>query len=427
MVKASHILGINARNQLYTSLNSRASKKFGFSKLKTKIFLAKHGISVPTLFAHIRTREELRAFAWDELKGAFAIKPGDGSAGKGIIVFTRRDKKTGQFIDVTGKKYTQEELELHASDILQGAYSTWGKEPSIIIEERVPLHPDLEPFVEVGTPDCRVIVYNKIPIMAELRLPTKQSQGKANIHQGAVGVGVDFGTGETTFGISGNNKPLTHLAHNGLPVRGIKVPYWEDVLKTAVRTANATGFKYCGVDIFMHPEKGPMVAEVNGFPGLAIQIANHAGMKKRLERLEEISARNVTHAVKIAQSLFAENYLVGGSDSGEFKIVSSKEKILVYDEQEGAHEFQALLNTGRFRSAIARDVAKKLGLFDASDLLWNQEIEGEGKVPVIEVKFKLKDRVITTTMVVSKKLEGKSPSVELGRKDLHGFLVGDVQ
>ncbi|HBZ98517.1 MAG TPA: alpha-L-glutamate ligase-like protein, partial [Pseudomonas sp.] len=39
-------------------------------------------------------------------------------------------------------------------------------------------------------PDIRIIVLMGYPIMAMLRLPTRQSGGKANLHQGAIGVGV---------------------------------------------------------------------------------------------------------------------------------------------------------------------------------------------------------------------------------------------
>lgn len=425
MVRPGHLLGINARNQLYTSQNSKASKRFGFSKLRTKRFVVKHGIGAAQLYAYITSYEDLRVFDWSLIRGGFALKPGNGSEGKGIIVIKRKDKRTGRYIDVNDKAFTQRDLELHIRDILQGAYSTWGTTNAAIIEERIPVHPDLEPYVEVGTPDVRVIVFNKIPIMAECRLPTHQSQGKANLHQGAIGLGVDLGTGMTTYGVSGLSKPVKTLPHTNVPLRGIHIPQWIDVLKTAVRTANATGFAYCGVDLFIHPEKGPMVAEINGFPGLGIQIANRAGLRRRLERVEEIAAQNVSHAVRIGQALFAESVLVEGADAGELTIIPPKLTVHLYDEKDNAQEYGAIVNTGRFRSAISRDMAKKLGLLDATDMLWNQEIEGEGKVPVIEVKFKLKDRVITTTMLVSKKLDNKAHALEIGTRDLKGFLVGE--
>lgn len=423
MVRPSQILGINARNQLYTALNSDESKRIGFSKLRTKLFLQKHSIAVAKLYADINTSEGVRTFDWTTLEGTFALKPANGSAGKGIVVIRRRDKKRGTYVDVAGEHWTRKDLQLHMNDILQGAYSTWNTQNMALIEERIPVHPDLEPYVEMGTPDIRVIVFNKIPVMAMIRLPTKASKGRANLDQGAMALGIDMGTGETTYGVLGKKTLIRVFPGTETKTSGIPIPFWSDVLKTAVRTANACGYNYMGCDIFVHPEKGPMVAEVNGFPGLSIQLANHAGLKRRLQRVEEIEARNVNHAVRIGQALFAENFAL---QEGDVAIISPKQDILVYDHDEKSHIVHALMNTGRFRSAISRNLAEKLRLTDLNDFLWNQELEGEGKVPVIETKIKIKDRVINTSLLVTKSLNGKTHQIEMGRKDLSGFLVGET-
>jgi hypothetical protein len=296
--------------------------------------------------------------------------------------------------------------------------------PIILIEERVPIHPDLEQYVQMGTPDVRVIVFNKIPVMAMIRIPTRTSGGRANLHQGAMALGIDLGTGETTYGVSGGNQIFDTIPQTTTKTAGIKIPYWTDVLKTAVRSANATGFIYMGADIFVHPEKGPMVAELNRAPGLSIQLANRSGLRRRLERIEEIEARSVSHAVKIAQSLFTET-VTSAELEGERTIVAPKEIITIFDDNDKPHDVEALMNTGRFRSAVSIAKAKELGLTDESDLLWKQEEEGEGKVPVVEVKFKLKHRVITTQMVVTKKLTTVRHDIEIGRKDMGGFLIGE--
>ncbi len=424
MVKPSHILGLNARNSLYEPLNSKEATRFGVSKLKAKIFLEKHGITVAKLFARLSSIEEIHNFDWTQIGGTFVIKPANGSAGKGVVVIKRKKKNEPVWFDLEDTEYQTSDLELHSHNILEGEYSTWGSQPVVIIEERVPVHPDIEKYVEVGTPDVRVIVFNKIPVMAMIRIPTFKSGGRANLHQGAFALGIDMGTGETTFGVSGGNQTFSLFPDSDIKTSGIIIPYWTDVLKTAVRAANATGFAYMGADIFLHPEKGPMVAELNRAPGLAIQLANRAGLKRRLQRVEEIEARSVSHAVKIAQSLFTETISVQELE-GDRTIVSPHEQVLIYDDDEKTHEVEALLNTGRFRSAIGIQKAKELGLSAPSDLLWNQEIEGEGKLPVVEVKFKLKHRVVTTQMAVSKKLSATKHDIEIGRNDLGGFLVGE--
>lgn len=425
MVKPSHILGMNARVQLYTSLNSSRAKRYGFSKLRAKNFLKKHGILVPQLYAQITSMEELRQFDWTTISGSFAVKPASGSAGKGIIVIKKFLPKKQVWVDVGDEEYSEDDLNLHVSDILDGVYSTWGSRHMAIIEERIPIHPDLASYAQLGTPDVRVIVYQKIPVMAMCRLPTEASNGRANLDQGAVAVGIDMGTGKSTYGVSGKKKVIRTFPHNGQSVAGIQIPFWNDVLKTAVRVANATGLTYMGADIFLHPEKGPMVAEVNSYPGLSIQLANHAGLRRRLQRLDGIQARNVLHAVKISQSLFAESFPGVGGEIDR-PIIRPRETVVIYDAREDMHDVIALANTGRFRSIVSENLALELG-FDMSQHLWNQKEEGEGQLPVVEIKMKLKDRLITTSMVVSKRLNNKRNQLELGRKDLEGFLVsGDI-
>lgn len=259
--------------------------------------------------------------------------------------------------------------------------------------------------------------------MAMTRLPTKESDGRANLDQGALGLGIDLGTGKTTYGVSGKKKIIQKIPKSGQNVAGIEIPYWTQCLKTAVRVANATGYAFMGVDLFVHPEKGPMVAEVNGFPGLSIQLANRAGLRRRLQRIEGMEAKNVNQAVKIGQSLFAENYPAQGDSDLDLIILDPKEPVTIYGDRKREKQITALINTGRYRSAISADVAQELGLVDPEDLLWKQSTDEEGKVPVVEVKYKIRERTITTTMAVSKRLSKKRNSLEIGRKDLNGFLV----
>lgn len=421
MVKIPYILGMNARDQLYCALNSAEEKRFGFSKIRAKEFLRKHGIGVANLYSILTSPEEIRTFDWKNIHSGFVIKPSNGSAGKGVLVIKEYNKRKKSWQDVEGKYYAEDDLRFHSSNILDGQYSTWGSFPNVIIEERVPIHPDLEPYVQYGTPDVRVIIFNKIPVMAMTRLPTKESGGRANLDQGAIGLGIDMGTGKTTYGVSGKKKVFRLFPGTRQSTAGIQIPFWMDVLKTAVRAANATGLTYMGADIFVHPERGPIIAEVNAYPGLSIQVANQAGLRKRLERIEDIEARNVNHAVKIGQSLFADTYPL--ESEGDVTIIGPKEEVEIYGERKQLKRGIALVNTSREWSAIAYDVAKELGLADTSQVLWTEYAEGSGKEMVVQVKYKLHGHVKTTVMVVSKRLNGGKYILHIGRRDLGGFLV----
>lgn len=421
MVRARHILGQNARNQQYTTLNSRAAKQFGRSKLKAKEFLIKHGIDAARLFARIETTEDLQSIDWLTLPSGFAVKPASGSAGKGIVVFTEKNASGTHWIDVNGREWLPADIQLHVSDILSGAYSTWGNRHHALVEERVPIHPALADYCEHGTPDIRIILFRKVPVMAMVRLPTEASQGKANLDQGAIGLGIDIETGLTTFGVVGKKTRLRFF-DDQKPVNNIQIPQWKELLTTAVRVANATGLTYLGVDLFLHPQRGPLVAEVNAFPGLSIQIANRAGLRRRLERLEGIEARNVSHAVRIAQALFGNPNLFADSDQEKIAI-SYKEKVTLIGDKNIEVETIALANPTRLRSVISSKHAQTLGRHEEGDTLWQQTEIGEGKVPVVPIAFRLKNKTVETEMLVSKKLDSKRHGIELGRHDLADFAI----
>jgi len=164
-------------------------------------------------------------------------------------------------------------------------YSLGGRPDQAILQQRVRLHPVFAPIAYKGIPDIRIILYRCEPAMAMLRLPTKASNGRANLHQGGIGAGVDLASGLTHHAVQGNRFVLTH-PDTGIPVIGKRVPYWADVLDMSRRVAEAVGLGYLGVDIVVDADDGPMLLEANARPGLAIQIANARGLRPRLAEID---------------------------------------------------------------------------------------------------------------------------------------------
>lgn len=424
--KPSHILGMNGR-YFYTKLNDRSAKKFGFSKLKTKELLREHKIATAQVYHVIHSMDELEELRWDSIPTPFVVKPASGSAGKGIIVITRKKINRAVWVNNAKEELLIEDLNLHVRNILDGEFSTWGSEFQAIIEEMIPPHPKLAKLAYQGTPDIRIIVFNSVPIMAMLRIPTRESRGRANLDQGAIGLGIDIATGVTTFGISGKSGQIIHFPDSKKKVNGILIPFWQEALELAVKAANAAGYMFMGADIFIHPEKGPMIVELNGYPGLSIQLANRSGLKRRLQRVEGLEVYDAKHGVKIARALFAEQFSDQIKAEEGIKIIPYDPQILIYDDNNKSQQVQAIVNTGRYRSAISERLAEKLDLADFEDLLWRQQEEIEGKVPVIEVAYKLKGKKKRTAMIVSKRLNRSKHDIELGRKDTEGYLVGEKQ
>jgi alpha-L-glutamate ligase-like protein len=164
-------------------------------------------------------------------------------------------------------------------------------------------------FAEVsyqGVPDIRVIVYRGYPVMSMVRLPTRTSDGKANLHQGAVGAGIDLSTGRTLRGVLGNDVVDEH-PDTGALISGLYIPKWDFILQSSARCSEVTGLGYVGVDMVIDKDLGPLILEMNARPGLNIQIANGCGLSHRIRRIDEIfdpAADPVTRA-RISRQEFA--------------------------------------------------------------------------------------------------------------------------
>jgi alpha-L-glutamate ligase-like protein len=163
------------------------------------------------------------------------------------------------------------------------------------IEQRIFPHPLLAPLTWKGTPDIRIILYRSIPVMAMMRLPTRESAGRANIHQGAVGAGISIARGTTTSAVY-RNRMITRHPDTGVLLRGVTIPGWQSLLESAQKLSRQIALAYIGIDFMLDEEEGHLVIEANARPGLSIQIANAAGLCKRLECIDASLAREMPQA-----------------------------------------------------------------------------------------------------------------------------------
>ena len=281
------ILNMNRRNVDYISrYNERESYPLVDNKLKTKLAVSEYGVKTPELLQVVRQQHEISHFREiaDGLAG-FAIKPAKGSGGKGITVITGRDGD--DYVKASGARISVAMLERHLTNILAGLYSLAGTPDVAIVEDLVQSTPSLAKYSFQGVPDIRIIIFQGYPVMAMLRLATKDSDGKANLHQGAVGVGLDIGTGRSLNAVQ-FNRPITLHPDTGLALENIQIDSWEDMLEMASRCYEATGLGYMGVDLVVDTQKGPLLLELNARPGLAIQMANGEGLLPRLRNIEAL-------------------------------------------------------------------------------------------------------------------------------------------
>jgi alpha-L-glutamate ligase-like protein len=284
-LRRAGVLGMNARNVAFIQRsNPRRLYPTVDDKLVTKRLCASAGVPVPLLLGAVEHHFELGRIA--ELAArhpSFVVKPARGAMGNGIIVVDGRDGDA--FVRSGGRRITLEDIRFHAAEILAGLYALAGHLDRVVVEERLEVHPALAGVATGGVPDVRVVVYRGVPAMSMMRLPTRASAGRANLHQGAVGAGIDLASGRTVHAIL-DGRPVEAHPDTGRRVVGLAVPDFSALLRIAVELGTLTGLGYVGVDVVVDPHRGPVVLEANARPGLAIQLANRTGLVPRLAAIE---------------------------------------------------------------------------------------------------------------------------------------------
>jgi alpha-L-glutamate ligase-like protein len=284
-LREAGVLGMNRRNAQYIMrCNPRSTFPLVDDKVLTKRLAAEQQIPTPTLYLVIKHHGDIAGF--EKVLGdqhEFVVKPARGAGGSGILLI--KDRTSEGFIKQNGKIISRADLTYHISSILSGIYSLEGLEDRALFEYLVHPDPVFASVTYQGVPDIRIVVYRGVPVMGMVRLPTQASDGKANLHRGAIGAGVEISRGRTVTAVHGY-EIVTHHPNTGNPVSSIQVPHWMSMLLMAARTFDMTGLGYLGVDMVIDRERGPLLLELNARPGLGIQLANRIGLRKRLERVD---------------------------------------------------------------------------------------------------------------------------------------------
>lgn len=281
------VLGMNSRNINYIArYNNRSLYPLVDDKLKTKHAAQKAGIAVPELLGVIDSQWQLRGLqaligGWQK----FVIKPTRGSGGKGILVITGRD--FDYYVKSNGNKLELGDIRRHINNILSGLYSLGGKPDCVMLESLIDYDAVFTDYTYEGVPDLRIIVFQGFPVMAMLRCSTHASDGRANLHQGAIGVGIDLGTGGSLFAVQ-HNRTISEHPDTAKSFAELKIPGWDMILELAAGCYEMTGLGYIGCDIVLDKEQGPVILELNARPGLAIQLASGLGLMKKLKHIESL-------------------------------------------------------------------------------------------------------------------------------------------
>ena len=281
------ILGMNCRNVAYIGrYNPRERYPLVDDKLQTKMVVRKVGVTVPDLLLVIGTQHEIEDIEHILANFTqFVIKPARGSGGKGILVIVGREGD--RLVKSSGHQLSAADVKRHLSNIISGLYSLGGRTDVAFVEALVTSDSMFEHISYEGVPDIRLIVFKGYPVMGMLRLATRQSDGKANLHQGAVGVGLDIASGKSIAAVQ-FNRPIQRHPDTDYPLSNIQVPHWRQLLTLSARCHDVTRLGYLGADMVLDAQRGPLLLELNARPGLTIQVANDRGLLPRLRHVEAL-------------------------------------------------------------------------------------------------------------------------------------------
>ena len=281
------ILGMNRRNALIARFNSREAIKGVNQKNETKERLAAAGVPVPPTLALIGDEGGLANLDFASLPPAFAVKPNRGRRGEGVILVDGRvpEEDGGGWRQLNGDVLTPAMLAQHVRRIMTGELSLEGSNAdAALFEPLIRTHPDFARLVPYGLPDIRIICLGDVPLMAMTRLPTVESRGRANLHQGAVGAAIDFADGAIFRAVLAQDE-VAHHPSTGEDLIGEAIPFWHETVEAARRCSEALGLGYLGVDLVIDAVRGVQVLECNAYPGLEIQNVNAAGLGGRIDRV----------------------------------------------------------------------------------------------------------------------------------------------
>ncbi len=281
----SEVLGMNGRNIDYIySYNDRHLFHTVDNKLETKRLLTEAGLPSPKLICAAEWFWEVQVMV-DTIRDleTFVIKPARGCAGGGILILDKRSENG--WTTPSGREFTLEDLADHARDILYGTYSIDNTTDIVLIEEKLIQHSFFNNIYSGGVADVRIIVFKGVPAMAMCRIPTKKSEGKANVSLGAIGAGIDMKTGKINRAVT-KAGPLDIHPDSKTQLVGATVPHWDEILEISRNVQDTFALGYIGLDIVLDENYGALILELNARPGLEIQNANGFGLREILVNIE---------------------------------------------------------------------------------------------------------------------------------------------
>jgi len=324
------ILGMNARNLQYIKkFNPKKAIRLANDKYKSKKFLSERWIPVPKTFDLITSRSDLYAYDFSSLPvDEIIAKPCNGSRGRWIYrikpietpedahlmwehslfdsLFTKQSPYVDQWYKVGSEVIPDHTLRRYLVDVLDGKNSMWWGWDNLLLEELIIPWSWFEKFCAHGLADIRVIVFNLIPVAAMLRVPTLESDGKANLDRWGIWLGINVSTGkiQSMFQYGKIHKHDFPGAYKDM--EGTKISYRNDILSYSSKIQYFANLGYLALDRVITDE-WPKLLEINARAGLKFQLAAVLPLRNRLNKIKDMKVNDPEKGVEIAKTLFTED------------------------------------------------------------------------------------------------------------------------
>ena len=246
-MKYLDVIGLNKRNRDFIMrYNTPRDIAFAKSKLDTKKWLHEIRMPTPNTLAVIHTTRDARTFLDSASRpSGFVIKPNRGAMGNGVQVVSTPFGPDQPVTRLRAQLYWQ------FCRILAGEFSGSHAVECALVEERVGSEAFALPICGFASADLRILCCNGRIVLAMLRLPTQESAGRSNLHQGGVGVGIDLESGAMLHAIH-KHKVIKNHPDTGVRLTGNRVPNWlNQVLPLSTEMATKCPIKYCGLDLMI--------------------------------------------------------------------------------------------------------------------------------------------------------------------------------
>ena len=405
------ILWMNKRNNTYIKeFNPEKGIRLANNKNQTKKFLTQRGIPVPQTIIHIKnTKEWLEFDFWNINSSTFVIKPNKWSKGSGIYIVKEFRKakvwninwlenkidewwknKYTKFIEqwywkknniinfwyefLIGNTWMSEiELKKKGLAIFDGSYSSSHRIDTILLEDRLIPWTWFTEFCKYWLADMRVIIFNLVPIIAMLRMPTKESWGKANLAQWGIGLWLDIVTGKITSLYRKWQSYTSDFPSEWKHFKNKKIPYRQEIIQYSANAQYFVNIGYLGMD-WVITNKWPKLLEINARSGLEIQNITGKPLLSIMKKIEDLEITTPNKGIEISKSLFSDE-----------RINEVKDQHIVYLSQTGKLLYQRdnkkrwlpvtiTVWIDKIKNYTSEKVIKKLaGTKDISIDLWHHD------------------------------------------------------